>query len=293
VRDHGRVAPAPVVLEQVRKRYRGRGEVLAGVDLAVEPGRPVSVVGGNGAGKSTLLRIAAGCASPSAGRVRGRPPVVGYLPQAMPPPPRMTVLAALRHHAAMHGAPDGLAAATAVLDDLGFTGDRAGPLAALSTGNLQKAGLAQALGCAGAAEAADPDRPPLLVLDEPWTALDAAAAVALEARLTGWAAAGRPLLVADHTGRAGQLPGARTHRLVDGRAVEQPVERRDGADAWATVVLRCPAAPAAALAALPPVARSWDEGGLLGVRLPAARGDALLAAALAMGCSVVSVRRER
>jgi ABC-2 type transport system ATP-binding protein len=286
VRDHGAVVrPAPVVLERVRKRYRGRGEVLAGVDLEVAPGRPVSVVGGNGAGKSTLLRIAAGCASPTSGRVVGRPAAVGYLPQSMPPPARMTVLAYLRHHAAMHGAAPGLPAATAVLDDLGFSGDRAGPLAALSTGNLQKVGLAQALACAGSGDA------PLLVLDEPWTALDAGAAVALERRLADWAAAGRPLLVADHTGRAGQLAGARTHRLVDGVLAEQPAAPGEP-DAWAAVVLRCPVPAAEALAALPPVTGSWDDAGLLGVRLPAARGDALLAAALALGCSVVSVRRE-
>ncbi|MCO1659157.1 ATP-binding cassette domain-containing protein [Pseudonocardia humida] len=274
-----------VRLAGVRKRYRGRGEVLAGIDLQIVPGVPVGLVGGNGAGKSTLLRIAAGCASPSAGRVDGRPAVVGYLPQSMPPPARMTVLAYLRHHAAMHGTGAGPAAATAVLDDLDFTGDRAGPLAALSTGNLQKVGLAQALGCAGAGGSQDP---PLLVLDEPWTALDAGAAVALERRLAGWVAAGRPLLVADHTGRAGQLPGARTHRLADGVLVEQPAAPR-GPEAWATVVLRCPGPAARTLAALPPVACSWDEDGLLGLRVAAAHGDALLAAALAMGCSVVSV----
>jgi ABC-type sugar transport system ATPase subunit len=70
VRDHDRV----VRLAGVRKRYRGRGEVLAGVDLEVAPGVPVSVVGGNGAGKSTLLRIAAGCASPGAGGCTAGPP---------------------------------------------------------------------------------------------------------------------------------------------------------------------------------------------------------------------------
>jgi ABC-type multidrug transport system ATPase subunit len=288
VRDHGRV----LWLAGVSKRYRGRGEVLAGVDLEVPPGRPVSVVGGNGTGKSTLLRIVAGCASPSSGRVHGRPAVVGYLPQSMPQPARMTVLAYLRHHSAMHGARDAVGAANAVLDDLDFTGDRAGPLTALSTGNLQKVGLAQALGCTGAdADAADA---PLLVLDEPWTALDAGAAAALERRLAGWAAAGRAMLIADHTGRAGQLAGARIFRLGDGLLAEQPTEPDERADdGWATIVLRCPAAPAEALAALPPVAGSWDEDGLLGVRLPAARGDALLAAALAMGCSVVSVRQAR
>jgi ABC-type Mn2+/Zn2+ transport system ATPase subunit len=226
VRDHDRV----VRLAGVRKRYRGRGEVLAGVDLEVAPGVPVSVVGGNGAGKSTLLRIAAGCASPGAGRVHGRSAVVGYLPQSAPPPARMTVLAYLRHHCAMHGtgATD-LTAATSVLDDLDFTGDRAGPLAALSTGNLQKAGLAAALACAGSDEPAGPAELPLLVMDEPWTTLDTGAAVVLERALAGWAAARRPLLVADHTGRAARLPGALAYRLAGGTLTAQPDPRREPA----------------------------------------------------------------
>ncbi len=286
-----------VALTGVGKRYRGRGEVLADVDLEIPPGRPVGVVGGNGTGKSTLLRIVAGCCSASAGRVTGRPRVVGYLPQAVPPPPRLTVLAYLRHRAALYGVPaaDRLTGATELLDDLGFTGDRIAALAALSSGNLQKVGLAQALGSGRA------DSRALLVLDEPWTALDDAAATALERRLAAWCAGGRALLVADHTGRAAALPAARMFRLVDGRLTAEPAARPapapEGAvapaDGWTTIVLSCPADPVRTLAALPPVTRSWTEDGLLGVCLPAGRGDALLAAALATGCSVVGVRRAR
>ena len=267
-----------VALCGVRKRYPGRGEVLAGIDLEIASGVPVCVAGGNGAGKSTLLRIAAGCASASAGRVTGRPPVVGYLPQALPSLPRMTVLAYLGHHAAMHGRARHAHGALELLDELGFTGDRSAPMATLSTGNLQKVGLAAALGC----------DPGLAVLDEPWTSLDVAAVAALERLLASRAAGGPALLLADHTGRAAALPGANRLRLVDGRlAGDQPRPE------WTTVVLRCPGDPAAVLAALPPVTRHWDEDGLLGLRLPATGGDALLAAALVQGCSVIAVRRER
>jgi ABC-type Mn2+/Zn2+ transport system ATPase subunit len=268
-------------LAGVRKSYPGRGEVLRGVDLELPEGQPVSVVGGNGTGKSTLLRIVAGVASPSGGRVDGRPDRVGYQPQGAPPA-RLSVLSYLRHHAAMHGVggADRARGALELLEELGFSGDRGGRLAALSSGNLQKVLLAQALGCAAG----------LVVLDEPWTALDAAAVVALGRRLGVEAAAGRALLVADHSGRAGRLPGAHTVRVVDGRladvAVDEPV-----VEAWSTVVLRCPVDPAQTLAALPGVTRSWREDGLLGVRLPAAGGDALLAAALQLGCSVISVQR--
>ena len=261
-------------LSGVRKRYRGRGEVLAGVDLTLEPGRPVGVLGGNGAGKSTLLRIAAGCSTPSAGTVTGRPAVVGYLPQSVPPPVRLSTAAYLRHHAAMHDA--AAEPAFEVLDALAFAGDRTAPMATLSGGNRQKVGLAQALGCAAG----------LVVLDEPWVSLDADALDALDRLLARCADGGYLMLIADHTGRVAQLPDARVYRLDDGTL--GPADR--AVTEWTTVVLRCPPD----LAGLPPVTRSRRlDDGLLELRLPAADGDALLADALSRGCSVIEVRRSR
>jgi len=133
-----------VRLAGVRKSYRRRGEVLAGIDLELVPGRPVVVVGGNGTGKSTLLRIAAGASAPTAGTVTGRPPVTGFVPGRVPASTRMPVRAYLRHLAAVHGTRQH---AGPLLDALGFSGDLDAPVARLSTGNVQKVLLAQALGC--------------------------------------------------------------------------------------------------------------------------------------------------
>ena len=47
----------------------GPREVIAGVDLRVEPGELVALVGPNGAGKSTLLRAAAGLLDPVSGTI--------------------------------------------------------------------------------------------------------------------------------------------------------------------------------------------------------------------------------
>jgi ABC-2 type transport system ATP-binding protein len=91
-----------------------------------------------------------------------------------------------------------------LLDALGFTGDPSAPVALLSTGNAQKVGLAQALSC----------RADLLVLDEPWSGLDASAAAALDARLEAESARGAGMLLADHTGRAGALPVERADALL-------------------------------------------------------------------------------
>ncbi|GAC1531992.1 MAG: hypothetical protein NVS3B12_08920 [Acidimicrobiales bacterium] len=55
------VGPVPVRLEEVRYRYPGRDrDALDGVDLSLDPGRFVAVVGRNGSGKSTLGRVLAG-----------------------------------------------------------------------------------------------------------------------------------------------------------------------------------------------------------------------------------------
>ena len=47
----------------------GTGEVLHGVDLRLQPGQIVAVVGANGAGKTTLLRTISGLLRPSAGQI--------------------------------------------------------------------------------------------------------------------------------------------------------------------------------------------------------------------------------
>jgi ATPase subunit of ABC transporter with duplicated ATPase domains len=61
----------------------GARHILEGVDLAVDPGQRVGLVGPNGVGKSTLLRVVAGLLQPDRGAVTVAPSSanVGYLPQ--------------------------------------------------------------------------------------------------------------------------------------------------------------------------------------------------------------------
>lgn len=64
-----------IELKDVRKRYATRGgpvTVLNGIDLRVEPGEKVGILGRNGAGKSTLIRLLSGAERPTSGRLERR-----------------------------------------------------------------------------------------------------------------------------------------------------------------------------------------------------------------------------
>jgi ABC-2 type transport system ATP-binding protein len=266
-----------VQLEGIGHAYRGAGDVLAGVDLRVEPGRPAVITGANGSGKSTLLRVVAGCLRPARGRVRGRPDVVGYLPAPFPTTPRLSVRRTLRHLDAVHGLPSG--ASSPALRALGFTGDLAGPVAALSTGNATKVGLAQALAVGTG----------LVVLDEPWTALDDAAADALTELL---AERRSPALtvIADHSGRAAALPGATTHRLHHARLTDQ-ADETVAFPGWTHIELNCRGPADVVVRRLPAAVTARCTGHGLHAVVGTPHADAWLAAALAQGCSVVAVHR--
>jgi ABC-type multidrug transport system ATPase subunit len=264
-----------IALDGVAKRYHRRLWVLAGVDAELAPGRLAVLAGENGCGKSTLLRIVAGCTRPTRGRVRGRPPATGYVPERFPAELRLSAAAYLRHLAAVRGrsrvAPAGL------LDRLGFAGDPDAPMLELSKGNAQKVALAQAL---------DPHCR-LLVLDEPWAGLDTEARAALCGLLGERVGDGVTALVTDHTGAAAGLPGATMLHLAGGRLTDA----LPGAGAPpAEMRLRCPDGVADHLAALAGVRSAVTERGLLVLAVDADRVDALLAEALRRGCSVRAVR---
>jgi len=59
---------ATLELHGVAKRF-GPASILAGIDLALNEGEMLVIVGASGCGKSTLLRLVAGLETPSAGRI--------------------------------------------------------------------------------------------------------------------------------------------------------------------------------------------------------------------------------
>jgi Cu-processing system ATP-binding protein len=163
---------SPVItLRSVSKRY-GAKEVLHNVDLDIEAGECVALIGHNGAGKTTLLKILLGLTRPSGGSVRieGQDPVsarsvaarrgIGYLPESIAFHDAMTGLEVLTFYARLKGEP--LGACADLLARVGLSEAAARRVTTYSKGMRQRLGLAQAL----------LGEPRLLFLDEPTTGLD-------------------------------------------------------------------------------------------------------------------------
>ena len=94
----------------LRKRYITK-EALAGVDLMLEQGRIVGLLGPNGSGKTTLIKLACGLLTPSGGEILidGRKPspetnaVVSYLPERIALPLWMTAAQAMDFYGDFYG----------------------------------------------------------------------------------------------------------------------------------------------------------------------------------------------
>lgn len=166
------------------------------------------VGGSNGSGKTTLLRLAAGILRPGAGAVQ-RPDVVGYQPQVLgDPPPRMTAGEWLTTWGRVRGR-SSAALAVDLLEQLGGRPDL--ELSACSRGTLAKVLVAAAL-------AGPPD---LVVLDEPFAAMDEVSSRSAVELIRRSADDGAAVLVADHSPHL-PVPRARTLNVRDGRLVEAP-----------------------------------------------------------------------
>ncbi|MDG4821226.1 ABC transporter ATP-binding protein [Asanoa sp. WMMD1127] len=221
-------------LDGVSYRYGRQGRwVLRDICLDLPPGGTVVVLGRNGVGKSTLLQLVAGVLRPSRGRVHDRPTPVGWVPERFPADQPFTVAGYLTAMARLH---PGAArhAIDAWVDRLGLEPYRGTRLAELSKGTAQKVGLAQAL----------IPGPKLLVLDEPWEGLDAAARDLVPGIVAEVVGAGGIVLVSDHRGETGRLPGATTVTVADGTVTAQEATPDD----TAIIEIQVPAATAEATA---------------------------------------------
>ncbi|WP_445679284.1 metal ABC transporter ATP-binding protein [Radicibacter daui] len=187
------------------------------------PGSLTAVIGPNGAGKSTLLKAVAGLLKPRAGSIEpvsaggqgaGRQwrRLIGYLPQQaeidldFPMSVLDTVLmGAWRRIGGFGGASDGLLQeAEAVLERFGLGALASRPLGALSPGLRQRAFFARLMLLDA----------PVLLLDEPFAALDAATSAALMDVIAGWHGEGRTIITVLHDLELARTRFADTLRLA-------------------------------------------------------------------------------
>jgi putative ABC transport system ATP-binding protein len=221
------VSAGPVIeLHDVGRRFAGEPpvEVLHGIDLRVDDGEFLAVVGPSGSGKSTLLNIVGLLISPTTGSYlldgvdtgRSRPRElarlratrVGFVFQGFHLLPHLTV----RENTSLGGLYVGLSAserrvrAVRLLDRVGL-GHRlgAGP-ATLSGGERQRAAIARAL-VAG---------PSLLLADEPTGNLDSASAASVLDLFNDLNRDGTTIVMITHDAQVAAR-ATRTVRIVDGR----------------------------------------------------------------------------
>jgi ABC-type lipoprotein export system ATPase subunit len=212
-------------LRSVSKRFRqGAEQVVAldRVDLQIEPGEFVALVGRSGSGKSTLLHLAGGLDSPEEGtvlvdgrdlatlsigeRARMRRRRIGFVFQFFHLLPTLTVT----ENVALPLLLDGTRAdgqVDTLLDQVGL-GHRARHLPGeLSGGEMQRAAIARAL----------VSNPPLVLADEPTGNLDSSTGEDILDLLSSTVAErGAALLMVTHD-RHGASRAGRVLQLGDGR----------------------------------------------------------------------------
>jgi ABC-type multidrug transport system ATPase subunit len=158
----------------VGKRY-GEKRALRDVDLELERGDFAVVTGANGSGKTTLLRLCAGLAVPTEGELAIAPDraQVGYLAHEPLVYRELTALENLELYGRLYRVPERRERMGMLLERYGLWDARHERVAAYSRGMTQRLALCRVL----------LHDPQLLVLDEPFTALDADGAALLDAQL--------------------------------------------------------------------------------------------------------------
>ncbi|VAW18073.1 Bis-ABC ATPase Uup [hydrothermal vent metagenome] len=162
------MAPPLLTLQDIHLTF-GSTPLLEGIDLTVNEGERLCLVGRNGSGKSTILKVAAGLIQADDGTRFLKPgTTVRYLPQEPDLQGHDTVRAYVQAGLAPGDDPH---RALTLLAALGLAGDQAP--AHLSGGEARRAALARAMA----------PRPDILMLDEPTNHLDIVAIEWLEAEL--------------------------------------------------------------------------------------------------------------
>ena len=225
---------APVVAARGLARDFNDAPVLRDVSFTLERGATLVVLGPNGAGKSTLLRMLATLLRPSAGelsvlgadlprgawRARGR---IGYLAHDPLLYRDLTVAEALGFHARLHGVEGAEARIEALLGTVGLARRRTQLVRSLSAGQLQRLAVCRCV----------LHSPELLLLDEPGSHLDPAAATIVEPLVGRESGATRVVVTHDVEGGLAEADRALVLSGEGAVAYEGPARDVSAADARA------------------------------------------------------------
>jgi ABC-type multidrug transport system ATPase subunit len=203
-----------IVVKGVTRTF-GAVAALRAVSVELVAGEITFLEGPNGAGKSTLLAILATVLRPTAGRVEYRPlgedpelarPELGFVAHESLLYRELTSRENIEFAARVYGVvdPEAVARASKRCGVDGFLDRR---VLTLSRGQRQRVALARAL----------VHEPSVLLLDEPWTGLDAASAELLERVLVEERTRGTLVAVVSHTPERAERLGARRIRIEGGR----------------------------------------------------------------------------
>jgi heme ABC exporter ATP-binding subunit CcmA len=191
------MAPVIVQLQDVSRIF-GRFPALRKVSISLTSGRCYVLLGENGAGKSTLLRILAGLLEPTLGTARiftngkaekiaGQRALIGYMSHAPMLYDELSAMENLRYFAGLYRTCACLTPAEALLA-VGLDPALTRPVGQFSQGMRQRTSLARVL----------LPQPELLLLDEPFSNMDAASAGKMVALLGGLRAANRTVVLTTH-----------------------------------------------------------------------------------------------
>ena len=185
-----------VAVDGVWKFY-GDYPALKNIRLEAEPGSCLALIGRNGAGKTTLLRIVAGFNRPGKGQVRifGNAPrhtetrrMIGFLGHGISVYDELSALENLMLYATLYNLPDPRRAALDWLERTGLSRVASGLVREFSRGMRQRLAVARAF----------LHDPSVLLLDEPFTALDDKAIAVLQRLLREALAQGKTIVMSTH-----------------------------------------------------------------------------------------------
>ena len=198
----------------------GHRVVLRGVDLDVNEGEFVTLIGANGAGKTTLLHIVATLSQPTAGEVlvgghrladssTELRRYIGLVSHKTLLYDNLTADQNLRFYARMYDVPNAAARIAEVLGQVGLSGRQHDLVRTYSRGMQQRLAIARAI----------LHNPPILLLDEPDTGLDQHATDMLAELLRAVDAGQRTILMTTHNLERALALGNRVVILARGKIV--------------------------------------------------------------------------